>query len=287
MIRPPASRTLVAMLAVPLGAAAQSPPVAEIEFRSEGSTVQGRFFEAGIDPIATLLLLPGAGFDPDDVLELGSLLSAQDVNVVTFTPRGTRGSEGVLTVANAVGDVGAALAWLRGDAGKGLLVDPERVAVGGHSLGGGIAMAYAARDSTVRHVISIAGNDLGEYARRLRADSASVAGLRGRLSASASPEGFARLDPDALIQEILDGEAVYGHLENAPHLAERSVLLVGGWDDSTAPIETVLLPFYRALKKHPESDVTILAYSDSHSFGRSRPDMASDIRGWLLDRFRQ
>lgn len=159
-------------------AGTQSPQITETEFHSGGSTVRGRFFSTGSDALATLLLLPGADFDPTDVLELGHLLSAVDVNVVTFAARGTHGSAGQFTFANAIEGVGAALIWLQGERGRAYNVDPERIAIGGHSLGGGIAMAFAAHDSTLRPVVSIAGNDLGEYARRLRRDSTLATGLR-------------------------------------------------------------------------------------------------------------
>lgn len=50
--------------------------------------------------------------------------------------------------------------------------------------------------------------------------------------------------------------------ENAAALASRSILLLAGWHDPTAPLETVVLPFYGALKRQPESDATIMAYPD-------------------------
>jgi dienelactone hydrolase len=269
----------LALVTVTGSARAQSPQVTEITFPSGGFTIRGRFFSSAREPIATLLLLPGSDFDPTDVLEIGRLLSARDVNVVTFAPGGTRESEGIGTISNFIDDIGAALVWLRGDDGRAFRVNPERIAIGGYSLGGGLAMAYAAWDSAVGGVISIAGNDLGEYARRLRSDSALAAGLHERLTRMNS------VDPDAVIREILDNEAVYGHTENALRLADRAILLIGGWDDSIAPIETVVLPFYRALRRQPKSDVTIIAYQDDHSFGESREEMASDIRAWLVRRF--
>jgi pimeloyl-ACP methyl ester carboxylesterase len=272
---------VLAATAMPYAARAETPQVTEIEFQSEGSTVRGRFFSTADEPIATVVFLPGADFDPTDVLGLGESLSALGVNVVTFAARGTRGSEGTLSIAGAVADVGAALGWLRGADGRALRVDPDRIVIGGHSLGGGIAMAYAARDPSVRNVISIAGNDLGEYARRLRGNPALAAGLRGRLSEMSGSTGFAHLDPDAVVREILDNEALYGHPENASRLADRTILLVGGWDDSTAPIETVLIPFYRALKRQADSHVTLIVYPDGHFFRESRQEMAADIRAWL------
>lgn len=122
--------------------------------------------------------MPGADFDPTDVLDLGRSLPVFGVSVLTFAVRGTHQSEGQFTFANALDDVGAALLWLQGPGGRAFNVDAEHIAIGGHSLGGGIAMAFAVHDSTLRPVVSIAGNDLGEFARRLRADSALAVGLR-------------------------------------------------------------------------------------------------------------
>lgn len=68
-------------------------------------------------------------------------------------------------------------------------------------------------------------------------------------------------------------------------LSRRPILLLAGWDDPTAPLETVVLPFYRALKRQPESDVTIIAYPEGHFFQGSREEIASDIRGWLAHQF--
>jgi dienelactone hydrolase len=274
--------TLAAALALVLApgpAWAQSSNVTEITFPSDGFAIRGLFFASAIEPIATLLLLPPGDLDPTHVLDMGRLLPAHGVNVVTFAPRGSHGSGGVPSIAHFIDDIGAALQWLRGDGGKAFRVDAERIVIGGYSLGGGLAMAYAIRDSTVGGVVSIAGNDLGEFARRLRRSSAAVAGLRQSLTRMGMP------DPDAVIREILDGESAFGHTENAPRLAGRAILLIGGWDDTTAPIETVVLPFYRSLKRQLESDVTIIAYQDGHAFPRSREEMASDIRAWLAPRF--
>ena len=278
--------TLAALLAVaaagPAARAQQPEPVA-IQFSSAGSIVRGRFFPtAATEPLATVLLLPGWGFNPTDVIGLGQLLSARDVNVLTFTPRGARESEGTLTYGNALDDVAAALRWFKGpEARRRFRVDPMRLALGGHSFGGGVAMVYAARDTTVRRVISLAGADHGEYARMVRRDPTYAAALRERLGAARAPEGPVRFNLDSLFADILANERLYGHPENAPRLADRSILLLGGWDDTDTRIETMVLPMYRALKRQPRSDVTIIVYQDDHSFGSSRERVATDIREWL------
>jgi hypothetical protein len=112
---------------------------------------------------------------------LGSRLPAFDINVLTFSPRGIRPSGGTFTYANALDDVAAALRWLRGTEGRRLGVDPAGVALGG---------VYAAA-------------------------------LRQRLNGDRAPGGNVQFDPEALIQDIVEHEADYGHVENASRLADR------------------------------------------------------------------
>jgi len=139
---------------------------------SEGGRVHGRLFRAeGVDEPTTLLFVPGWGCDDD--LELGPLLSEEGINFCTFNPRGVQSSEGIHTHAGTLRDIGAALQWLgQVDVQKRLKVEASRLVLGGYSYGGGMAMAYAARDPSVRRVISVAGNDHGEFARELQHNAA-------------------------------------------------------------------------------------------------------------------
>ncbi|MFO7707797.1 MAG: alpha/beta fold hydrolase, partial [Desulfobacterales bacterium] len=67
--------------------------------------------------------------------------------------------------------------------------DTTRLVLGGHSYGGGMAMAYAARDSSVRRVISIAGNDHGEFIREFQRNAAFAELVRSMLLSTRGPEG--------------------------------------------------------------------------------------------------
>jgi len=115
-----------------------------------------------------------------------------------FNPRGLHQSEGISSNANCLQDIGAALQWLRqADVQRRFEVDTTRVVLGGHSYGGGMAMVYAARDTSVRRVISIAGNDFGEFARELQRSAAFAEGIRRMLRSTREPEGPARFDMEA------------------------------------------------------------------------------------------
>jgi uncharacterized protein len=265
------------------GSAQQPEAPVPVEFQAGGDPVRGRFFAtAAPAPLATLVLIPGFGGDPADVLGLGARLSARGVNVLVFNNRGVQDSGGTLTYANALEDARAALEWLRSPAARARFrIDPERTVLGGFSFGGSIAMLHAARDTSVRRVLAIAGADHSVYARRMREEPGYRDALREVLAGTRAPRGPVRFEPDALLDEILANESAYAHPPHAARFAGRPVLLVGGWDDLTCPVEREILPLYRALTAVAGSDASIIAYTDGHSFGNSRDRLADDIHAWL------
>ena len=257
-----------------------------IEFISEGACVRGRFFAAvGTAPATTLLLVPGWPGNPDDVIGLGALLAEKGINVCMFNPRGLHLSEGISSFANTLQDIGTAWQWLRqADVQRRFAVDTTRLVLGGHSYGGGMAMAYAARDSSVRRVISIAGNDHGEFTREMKRNAAFAEGIRRMLLSTLAPEGPARFDVEAGLKELVNRPDIYGLRENAANLADRSILLIGGWEDEQLTVEQYLLPLYRALRSAGAAKVTFLVYHTDHDFSNVnvRQRLASDIAAWLL-----
>lgn len=269
----------------PALALAQTPtaPVA-VEFRAGDDLVRGRFFPAATaTPLATVALIPGFGGDTNDVLGLGARLSAAGANVLMFNNRGVQNSGGTLTYAHALDDASAALDWLlAAETQARFHIDPERLVLGGHSFGGSIAILHAARDPRVRGVLAVAGADHSTYARRLREDPGYRDQLRRVLADARAPQGTVRFDPDAVIDDILAHEANYSLPRQAARFAGRSVLLVGGWTDTTCPIEREILPMYRALQAVPGADASIVAYADGHSFRASREPLAEEIRAWLV-----
>jgi len=221
-----------------------------------------------------VLLVPGWSGGPTDQLGIGEYLSAHGVSVFVLSPRGWHGSSGTATFANALEDIGAALAWAR-SAARG------RVLLGGHSWGGGISLAYAARDTSVRRVFSIAGTDHGIFIRQCQRDPAYAATIEQVLESTAAPSGPIRFDVSATLDELAHGQSTYGLIENARKLSDRSILLIGGWEDESVTIDETLLPLYRALKTAGAGKVTFLTYHAGHSFSGVRTAMHQDLLEWL------
>lgn len=236
-------------------ARAQQPaPSVAVEFRAGDDIIRGRFFPtAAPDPVATIVLIPGFGGDTTDVLGLGARLSVRDVNVLIFNNRGVQNSGGTLSYAKSLDDAGAA-----------------------------IALLHAARDTRVRGVLSIAGADHGGYARRVRDEAGYRDAIIRTLTNARAPQGNVRFDPVAIIDDIAAHESEYSHPTHAARFVGRPVLLVGGWDDATCPVEREILPMYRALQGVEGSDASLITYTDGHGFRASRDRMAEDVHAWLV-----
>ncbi|HEX9564937.1 MAG TPA: alpha/beta fold hydrolase [Gemmatimonadaceae bacterium] len=258
-------------------------PSEPVSFTIGADTLRGRLYVTrAAMPLATLVLVPGFGGTTGDVLELGIRLAARDVNVLVFNNRGAQESQGTLTIANALDDAAAAIAWLRSPAVRTRLgADPSRIVLGGHSFGGTVAILHAARDTGVRRVLAIAGADHATYARRMREEPGYREALLGRLSGARRPDGPVTFDPGMVIEDLLANETRYAHPPLAPRFAGRAVLLVGGWEDQTCVVEREVIPFFRALRAVSGVDASIATYTDGHGFARSRAQLAEEVHAWL------
>lgn len=266
----------------------QQPEPVRVAIDSEGYTMRGRFFpsgKAGRHP--TLLLIPGYPGNPDDVLGMGAKLSREGINVLFVNLRGTHGSEGTFTFAGSLRDIGAAFRWLwTSEVTDRFDIDTANVFLGGYSFGGGMSLAYAATDPRAQRLISIAGNDHGEFIREYQRNDSFAEVMNEMLRSTQSPEGPVRFDLEAALTELAEGQEVYGLRENAQRLSDRSILLIGGWSDTGVTVDRVLLPFYRALEANGAEDVTFLVYHDDHGFARVRDKLAADITEWIEERIR-
>lgn len=250
-----------------------------IPVESNGSDILLTIWSAGENPSETVLVVPGWGGGPSDVLGIGKALSSEGIPVVVLCPRGWHDSEGIASFAHGLEDIQTALDWIRDT--KRTDLESTNVILGGHSWGGGISLAYAAQDTTVSRIFSVAGTDHGIIIRMYQSDD-TLAGIIDRILASTvAPEGPIRFDVEGTLTELKEGQEVYGIIENAENLADRSILIFGGWEDRNTTIDDFLLPNYRALKAAGAKDITFKTYHDNHGFGSVREELYSDLISWI------
>ena len=254
-----------------------------IEFVSEGDRIQGQFYRAtGEPPFSTVLLLHGLPGDVEDVLGLGQRMPQSGINVLTFNYRGTHRSEGAYSGHDTLADIWAAERYLRqAETMDRFQIDADNIVLGGWSYGGGMALAYAASHADVRRVFSIAGTDHGEFARQYQRNPAFAEMVDAMFDAIMSPTGPVRSLRRTVIAELLQNPAPYDLRLNAKALADRDILLIGGWDDRIVTIEQHILPLYRALAAAEAREVKIVAFQDDHDFVTSRAELAETIVHWV------
>jgi pimeloyl-ACP methyl ester carboxylesterase len=246
-----------------------------------GQDLKCRFFEANTSgPTPTAIIVPGWPGNPDDVLGLGDYLSRNGINVLVFNPRGHHKSEGESSFANTMEDIAAVVNWVQ-SSDSGFPIEKDLVFLGGYSFGGGMALAYASTDPEIRWIFSIAGTDHAELIRKYKEDEKFAQFLEEVLASTAAPEGPIRFEVSEALRELSENQHVFGLRENANNLADRDILLIGGWEDENVTIEEYLLPLYRELRKNESGEVTFQVFHDAHEFAEEREQISEAVLSWI------
>ena len=268
-------------------ASAQEIIPSDITIDNNGILLQGKFYKSDEDGyLPTVILLQGSPGNARDVLGLGSRISQQGINAMTFNYSGTHQSEGKSTIQNSLGDISAALAFLHSSGNiENFRIDTGLIVLAGYSYGGGMATTYAIKHPEVKKLISIAGNDWGQWFDDYLRDPEMKKNTDQNIK-KAIEAGILRMEPGATPWEM--GEAGVNKLDqdlyvikNAYRLADRNILIIGGWDDTGPTMERYILPLYRALKEAKAQNVQITGFQDDHSFGKSRAELARVITDWI------
>ncbi|NJD09532.1 MAG: alpha/beta fold hydrolase [Gemmatimonadetes bacterium] len=280
--------TLVAACAAVLPAAqAASQDTVRLSLPSGDANLDALLYRAaGAGARPTVLLLHGYPGNQQN-LDIAEAAQAAGWNVLLLHYRGSWGSAGAFSVANAVADVGVALAALRSPAAaREWRVDAARIAVVGHSMGGALALGAATRDRGVRCVAALAPANAAVQARLARDNPGFRAGLIEGLEAptkAASPP--IRFAPGATGADLADYLIAHADsldlVAGAARLAKRPRLLVGGADDRLAPPGQHVQPLLDALQAAGARQVTAAFLADDHNFSAGRGKLVDLVVQWL------
>jgi uncharacterized protein len=276
-----ASTAILALVALPAflpPATAQQAPE-PIAFDSRGDTLRGQFFRAaGPGAHPTVVLLHGYPGRPGDLMGIGAAAAAAGWNALTFFPRGLHDSEGTVTMANAVEDVSVAIAFLR-SAALELGVDTARVAAVGHSFGAGLVLMAGMVDPAIRCVGAIAPGPPFPLLR----ESAEFRDLfEQRILDPPIREGLVRaISAAAIVDELLADPYAFDPVHRAAELADKPVLVVGGWRDPGIRVEDWIAALIRALRDAGNDRVTPVTLDDGHNFTATRPALRAAVTAWL------
>ena len=224
---------------------------------------------------------PGAGTHPTLVichglpgneknLDLAQAVRRAGWNAVTFNYRGSWGSPGSFRFGQNIEDAEAVLAYLRdpGNAAK-LGIDPKRIAIAGHSMGGWVAAHTAAHDHALTGLILISMADMSQIVNQPRDKvlaemSDDMETLAGVTAASMAD------DMTAVAKNYVMANAASG-LAQIPLLALTSNDHLGPQTDSLVA----------AIKAKGGNKVTAAHVDTDHGWSDHRIALESIIITWL------
>jgi dipeptidyl aminopeptidase/acylaminoacyl peptidase len=236
-----------------------------ITFDSDGHRLVGVAYLAhGDRPRPTALLLHGCpGLEKN--LDLAVVLRDRGWNAVVFHYRGCWGSAGRYDLRTIGRDVRAAVDHLQAGGCPG--VDPGRIAVVGHSLGGWAAVLAGAADQRLRAVVAC-GAPVGLGALQLTADALDREFIR-----------FLATTPAEFLNQRDEVGTWPGPLDVVASISPRPLLVIHGSADEWVGADQGRLLYERA--REPRRYVEI--DGANHAFAWHRAALTEEISGWLAE----
>jgi len=240
---------------------------------------------------AFVYVAEGAGPHPAVVLLHGfpgnerNLDLAQDIrragwDVLYFNYRGSWGSPGDFSFSHGIEDTASALAYLRQPATAKLLrLDPARIVLLGHSMGGFMAVQGASADHDILAMGMISGADMGGRIPQPLPKEKEATAIHA-LAQGLAQEGMAPLagcTPESLARETVDHAAKWSFAAKVDALKDRPALVISS-DDGLGPANQA---FAADLRKAGNKQVTTLHLATDHSYSDQRTALSAAVLQWL------
>lgn len=238
---------------------------------THGLLINGLIYKpAGEGPHPTLVICHGLPGNEKN-LDLAQAVRRAGWNAVTFNYRGSWGSPGSFRFAQSIEDANAVLAYLRdSDNATKLGIDPRRIALAGHSMGGWVTAHVAAHDHALLGAILISAADMGAMAgNESRTDL--VAEMRGDM------ESLAGVTAESMADELTRHSKEFHFKDNVDGLGQMP-LLVFSADDGLAPMADALV---KDMTAKGNKQVTAIHIATDHGWSDHRIYLESAVINWL------
>jgi pimeloyl-ACP methyl ester carboxylesterase len=237
---------------------------------SGGVKINGvAYTAAGAGPHPLLVLMHGLPGNEKN-LDLAQAVRRAGWTVVTFNYRGSWGSPGRFSFAGNLEDARAVLAYLRDPANAArLAIDPQRIVLAGHSMGGWVTAMTAERDAGLAGTILISAANMGGDGLRTRQEAVALM--------ADDMESLAGVTAESMADETLANRAAFDWTPGAAGLA-RMPLLVLTSDDGLAPRADALAALVRAA---PGSRVASVHVATDHPWSGARIRLEQEVISWL------
>ncbi len=264
-----------AILADPPADAAHPARLVELTVPSHGTAMNAVFYLAsGAAPHPVVLLLHGFPGNEQN-LDLAQAMRRFGWSVLTFHYRGAWGSGGAFSFSHAMEDTDAALAFLADPAvDQKYGLDPGRVVVLGHSMGGFLALHAAASHPRLAGVGVLSAWNIGEEAQHA-ATPAAEAAVVASYQAEIAP--LAGCTAASLWADTKAHAAQWNYLSYAPAIHTIPALVLEANDG----LGEANAAFAAALRRAGDSSVTEVHMVTDHSFSDHRIALEVEVLRWL------
>ena len=237
------------------------------------------YVAAGAGPHPAVVLLHGFPGNERN-LDLAQDIRRAGWDVLYFNYRGSWGSPGDFSFANSIEDTAAAVAYLRQpEVAKKLRLDPTRIVLIGHSMGGFMAVQGTAADPSIMAVGLISAADMaGRVPAQLPKDREPI--VIKTMGAGLAHEGMAPLagcTPEGLAKELVDDAAQWRFLAKADALKTRPALVISS-DDGLADADNALAS---AMQSAGDKQVVTAHLATDHSYSDKRIELSAAVLQWL------
>jgi len=237
---------------------------------SHGVLINGLVYSPpGAGPHPTLVICHGLPGNEKN-LDLAQAVRRAGWNAVTFNYRGSWGSPGSFRFAQNPQDADAVLAYLRDPTNSAKLgVDPKRIAIAGHSMGGWVVAHTAAHDHALIGAILISMADMGLVGGRPRAQAVA--------SMADDMETLADVTAESMVDELAAHPKEFVVAGTAGGLAQIPLLAITANDHLASQTDALVA----AIKEKGGTKVTAAHLDTDHSYSDRRIALESLVINWL------
>lgn len=256
--------------------AAHPASMAVVQIPTGGVLINGVVYRAaGQGPHPALVLLHGFPGNEQN-LDLAQAARRAGWTVLTLHYRGSWGSPGAFSFHHCLEDSAAALAYLRDPANAARLgIDPRRIALAGHSMGGMMAARTLAEDKALLGAFLIDPWDTAGTGRSLT-DAAAIAAFRAdELDGDLPP--LAGTSAEALIAEIRAADRALDLVAALSGSAGRRIAIY----TATRGLGGHHAELVAAARGSNPAALTEVQMATDHSFSDKRIALAAGLVSWL------
>jgi pimeloyl-ACP methyl ester carboxylesterase len=211
--------------------------MSELFIPSGHSQIQGFIYKAnGTGNHPTLLLLHGYPGNERN-LDLAQVVRAHGWNVVYFNYRGSWGSEGSFSFANAVEDVKNVVAYCKKNSGL-LQIDTTNIVLFGHSMGGWVCLKALQQLPTVKKGFALSTWDIAGDFKTAKTKQQMLAIAKN--TEIVGPHYFVLNTPvEKIFQPVIKDRAFYDLRNDARELADKQIIMLDGHPNNKQIADTI------------------------------------------------